>query len=77
MSTSGARLQLVIAPAGAGKTTGMRALARAWRDSGGQVLGLGLTLRGERWVCGAGGILDADRQRVADEQELHGRLDSR
>jgi limonene-1,2-epoxide hydrolase len=36
----GARLQLAIAPAGAGKTTAMSTLARAWRDSGGQVLGL-------------------------------------
>jgi conjugative relaxase-like TrwC/TraI family protein len=40
MCTSGARLQLAIAPAGAGKTTAMRTLARAWCDSGGQVLGL-------------------------------------
>ena len=40
MCTSRARLQLAIAPAGAGKTTSMRTLARAWRDSGGQVLGL-------------------------------------
>ena len=40
MCTSGARLQLAIAPAGAGKTTAMRTLARAWGDSGGQVLGL-------------------------------------
>jgi AAA domain len=40
MCTSGARLQLAIAPAGAGKTTAMRTLARAWSDSGGQVLGL-------------------------------------
>jgi conjugative relaxase-like TrwC/TraI family protein len=40
MCTSGARLQLAIAPAGAGKTTAMRTLARAWRDSGGQVVGL-------------------------------------
>jgi len=40
MCTSGARLQLAIAPAGAGKTTAMRTLARAWRDSGGQVIGL-------------------------------------
>jgi limonene-1,2-epoxide hydrolase len=40
MCTSGARLQLAIAPAGAGKTTAMRTLARAWNDSGGQVLGL-------------------------------------
>jgi conjugative relaxase-like TrwC/TraI family protein len=40
MCTSGARVQLAIAPAGAGKTTAMSALARAWADSGGQVLGL-------------------------------------
>jgi conjugative relaxase-like TrwC/TraI family protein len=40
MCTSGARLQLAIAPAGAGKTTAMRILGRAWSDSGGQVLGL-------------------------------------
>ena len=30
MCTSGARLQLAIAPAGAGKTTAMRTLTRAW-----------------------------------------------
>ena len=36
MSMSGARLQLAIAPAGAGKTTALRALTRAWIDSGGQ-----------------------------------------
>ena len=40
MSTSGARLQLAIAPAGAGKTTAMRALALAWNQDGGQVIGL-------------------------------------
>ena len=40
MRTSGCRLQLAIAPAGAGKTTAMRTLARAWRDSGGHVVGL-------------------------------------
>jgi conjugative relaxase-like TrwC/TraI family protein len=40
MSLSGARLQLAIAPAGAGKTTALRALTRAWTDSGGEVLGL-------------------------------------
>jgi conjugative relaxase-like TrwC/TraI family protein len=40
MCTSGARLQLAIAPAGAGKTTAMRTLARAWCESGGQVLGM-------------------------------------
>jgi conjugative relaxase-like TrwC/TraI family protein len=40
MCTSGARLQLAIAPAGAGKTTAMSTLARAWRDTGAQVVGL-------------------------------------
>jgi conjugative relaxase-like TrwC/TraI family protein len=40
MCTSGARLQLAIAPAGAGKTTAMRALTLAWTDDGGQVIGL-------------------------------------
>lgn len=40
MATSGARLQLAIAPAGAGKTTAMRTLSSAWSNSGGAVLGL-------------------------------------
>jgi hypothetical protein len=38
--SSGARLQLAIAPAGAGKTTAMRALTLAWTQDGGQVIGL-------------------------------------
>jgi len=40
MCSSAARLQLAIAPAGAGKTTAMRALTLAWTQDGGQVLGL-------------------------------------
>jgi conjugative relaxase-like TrwC/TraI family protein len=40
MCTSGARLQLAIAPAGAGKTTAMRALTLAWTQDGDQVIGL-------------------------------------
>jgi hypothetical protein len=40
MCTSGARLQLAIAPAGAGKTTALRALTLAWTQDGGQVIGL-------------------------------------
>jgi DNA primase catalytic core len=40
MATSGARLQLAIAPAGSGKTTAMRALASAWADGGGTIIGL-------------------------------------
>ena len=40
MCTSGSRMQLAIAPAGAGKTTAMHALTLAWTRDGGQVLGL-------------------------------------
>jgi hypothetical protein len=40
MATSGARLQLAIAPAGAGKTTAMQTLAAAWTMAGGTVIGL-------------------------------------
>jgi AAA domain len=40
MATSGARLQLAIAPAGSGKTTALRALTQAWLEGGGEVLGL-------------------------------------
>jgi conjugative relaxase-like TrwC/TraI family protein len=40
MCSSGARLQLAIAPAGAGKTTAMRALTSAWTQDGGEVIGL-------------------------------------
>jgi AAA domain/TrwC relaxase len=40
MATSGARLQLAIAPAGAGKTTALRTLTHAWLEGGGKVLGL-------------------------------------
>lgn len=40
MATSGARVQLAIAPAGTGKTTAMQALAAAWKQGGGDVFGL-------------------------------------
>jgi len=40
MCSSGARVQLAIAAAGAGKTTAMHALTQAWTEDGGQVIGL-------------------------------------
>lgn len=43
MASSGARVQLALAPAGTGKTTAMAALASAWRNSGGTVVGLAPT----------------------------------
>ncbi|WP_052765351.1 MobF family relaxase, partial [Mycolicibacterium obuense] len=43
MATSGARVQLALAPAGTGKTTAMAPLAAAWANSGGTVIGLAPT----------------------------------
>ena len=43
MATSGARVQLALAPAGTGKTTAMAPLASAWANSGGDVIGLAPT----------------------------------
>ena len=40
LATSGARVQLALAPAGSGKTTAMKVLAEAWMSEGGTVLGL-------------------------------------
>jgi conjugative relaxase-like TrwC/TraI family protein len=40
MATSGARVQLALAPAGSGKTTAMLVLANVWTLAGGNVVGL-------------------------------------
>ena len=40
LATSGSRVQVALAPAGTGKTTTMRVLGDAWREAGGNVLGL-------------------------------------
>jgi DNA primase catalytic core len=40
LATSGAVVQLALAPAGTGKTTTMSVLADAWAEGGGQVIGL-------------------------------------
>ncbi len=40
LGTSGARVQLALAPAGSGKTTAMAVLADAWQADGGTVIGL-------------------------------------
>lgn len=42
---SGRRVQLALAPAGAGKTTAMRVFARAWRSAGGRVYAFGPSAR--------------------------------
>ncbi|HVD80401.1 MAG TPA: MobF family relaxase [Propionibacteriaceae bacterium] len=51
-----ARLQLAIAPAGAGKTTAMRALTLAWTQDGGQVLGLAPSAAAAAVLAGETGI---------------------
>ena len=43
LATSGARVQVALAPAGSGKTTAMTVLARAWRAGGGTILGFAPT----------------------------------
>jgi len=43
LATSGARVQVALAPAGTGKTTALGVLARAWAEGGGTVLGLAPT----------------------------------
>ncbi|OLT42445.1 hypothetical protein BJF86_15135 [Serinicoccus sp. CNJ-927] len=43
LATSGCRVQVALAPAGAGKTAALRVLARAWEASGGTVMGLAPT----------------------------------
>src|SRR3712207_9430039 len=40
LATSGARVQLALAPAATGKTTALRTLSAAWRTGGGNVVGL-------------------------------------
>ncbi|MGD8199423.1 MobF family relaxase [Ornithinimicrobium sp. W1679] len=43
LAMSGCRVQVALAPAGAGKTAALRVLARSWEASGGTVLGLAPT----------------------------------
>jgi len=56
LCTSEARLQLVIAPAGAGKTTAMRALTAAWTEDGGHVIGLAPSAASAGVLCEETGI---------------------
>jgi len=59
MATSAARVQLALAPAGTGKTTAMAALATAWTNSGGTVIGLAPT-------AGAAEVLAEDLRAPTD-----------
>ena len=52
MASSGARVQLAVAPAGTGKTTATAALASAWRNSGGTIVGLAPTAAAAEVLAG-------------------------
>ncbi len=52
MASSGARVQLAVAPAGTGKTTATAALAAAWCNSGGTVVGLAPTAAAAEVLAG-------------------------
>ena len=52
MASSGARVQLAVAPAGTGKTTATAALAAAWRNSGGTIVGLAPTAAAAEVLAG-------------------------
>ena len=52
MASSGSRVQLAVAPAGTGKTTATAALAAAWRNSGGTIVGLAPTAAAAEVLAG-------------------------
>ena len=54
--TSGRRLDILVGPAGTGKTTTMGAVAQAWSDAGGQVLGVSIAENATRVLAGHAGI---------------------
>ncbi|MFK5636175.1 AAA family ATPase [Ornithinimicrobium sp. LYQ103] len=56
LATSGCRLQVALAPAGAGKTAALRVVARSWEASGGTVLGLAPTAVAAEELGAATGI---------------------
>ena len=54
--TSGRRLDVLVGPAGSGKTTTMRAVARAWQAAGRQVLGVSIAENATRILAAHAGI---------------------
>ena len=56
LATSGCRVQVALAPAGAGKTAALWVLARAWEATGGTVLGLAPTAVAAEELARATGI---------------------
>lgn len=56
MACSGRRVQLALAPAGAGKTTAMRVLAGVWTEAGADVLGLAPSAAAAAALCDATGM---------------------
>ena len=56
LATDRRRVQLVIAPAGAGKTTALKVLADTWTGGGGHILGLAPSAAAAAQLAEATGI---------------------
>ncbi|MCE0487820.1 MobF family relaxase [Ornithinimicrobium sediminis] len=72
LASSGRRVQLVLAPAGSGKTTAMRVLADAWRAHVGPVIGLAPSAAAASVLAEATGIPSETLDKLVHDLE-HGR----
>jgi conjugative relaxase-like TrwC/TraI family protein len=65
--TSGRNLEALVGPAGSGKTHTMGAVARAWRASGGQVMGLAVAETAARTLADEAGIATVNTAKLLFE----------
>ncbi|WP_165700076.1 MobF family relaxase [Ornithinimicrobium ciconiae] len=72
LASSGRRVQLVLAPAGSGKTTAVRVLADAWRGHVGPVIGLAPSAAAATVLAGATGIPSETLAKLVHDLD-HGR----
>ncbi len=72
LTSSGRRVQLVLAPAGSGKTTAVRVLADAWRGHVGPVIGLAPSAAAATVLAGASGIPSETLAKLVHDLD-HGR----
>ncbi|WP_157953107.1 MobF family relaxase [Nocardioides allogilvus] len=71
MATSGRRVQLALAPAGAGKTTAMRVLANVWTEAGAGVLGLAPSAAAAAALRDATGVPCETLAKLAHDLDMH------
>ncbi len=75
LASSGRRVQLVLAPAGSGKTTAMRVLADAWRGHVGPVVGLASSAAAATVLAEATGVPSETLAKLVHDLD-HGRRSS-